>query len=215
MDKSYIEENEIEIKYLRNQLTADELEAFEVYLMENPEFLETLELDSLLLTSEFADVEKPSKLFVKFKRFFKPVFATAFTAVAIAATVIVFAPSNSEHDLAAAYVVELENLRSSSPLENTNRRYLDKVGEPNQIDLTFVLPDEYPSEAVKLFEAGKEPFRGCGKDKNPTFASNVVFRESKYSFLVPKSKMGVGEYVVCVSNTEDLINQYRVSVVKK
>ncbi len=48
MDKKYVEENEIEIKYLRNQLTPEELEEFEVYLMENPEMLESVKLDSVI-----------------------------------------------------------------------------------------------------------------------------------------------------------------------
>lgn len=49
MDKKYIEENEIEIKYLRNQLEGEELEGFEVYLMENPEAVEWLSINGLFL----------------------------------------------------------------------------------------------------------------------------------------------------------------------
>ena len=48
MDKKYIEDNEIEIKYLRNQLSSQELEEYEVYLMENPEALEEIELSVVL-----------------------------------------------------------------------------------------------------------------------------------------------------------------------
>ena len=48
MDKKYIEENEIGIKYLRNQLSDKELEEFEVYLTENPGLIETLELEAAL-----------------------------------------------------------------------------------------------------------------------------------------------------------------------
>jgi hypothetical protein len=48
MDKKYIEENEIEIKYLRNQLSDTELERFEEYLMENPKALEQVSLDAML-----------------------------------------------------------------------------------------------------------------------------------------------------------------------
>jgi len=50
MDKQYIEDNEISIKYLRKQLTPEEVEEFEIYLMENPEALEQLDLDSLFQT---------------------------------------------------------------------------------------------------------------------------------------------------------------------
>lgn len=52
MDKKYIEENEIEIKYLRKQLTDDELEAFEVYLMDNPDLIQGLELSQLMIDSD-------------------------------------------------------------------------------------------------------------------------------------------------------------------
>ncbi len=48
MDKKYIQENEIDIKYLRGQLADDELELFEIYLMENSEVIEQLELDGIL-----------------------------------------------------------------------------------------------------------------------------------------------------------------------
>ena len=70
MDKQYIQDNEVEIEYLRNQLTPDEVEEFEVYLMENPEMVESLELIDILREKGSFDenlAEKPtsfvSKLF--------------------------------------------------------------------------------------------------------------------------------------------------------
>lgn len=48
MDRKYIDENEIEIRYLRNQLTPQELEEFEVCLMENEDLLERLEIQQAL-----------------------------------------------------------------------------------------------------------------------------------------------------------------------
>jgi len=63
MDKKYIEENEIEIKYLRNQLSDKELEEFEVYLMDNPKLIDRLELDEFLLDhhSKFQQVDRKLK----------------------------------------------------------------------------------------------------------------------------------------------------------
>ena len=49
MDKKYIEQHSIDIKYLRNQLTPEENEEFEVYLLEHPDMLEQLELDNALM----------------------------------------------------------------------------------------------------------------------------------------------------------------------
>ncbi len=48
MDNEYVESNDIANKYLRGELTAEELEDFEVYLMDKAELLEELELDMLL-----------------------------------------------------------------------------------------------------------------------------------------------------------------------
>ncbi len=62
MDKNYIEENEIEIKYLRNQLTPEELDGFEVYLMENPDMVEQLELHQAFLENlPKAELVKPGE----------------------------------------------------------------------------------------------------------------------------------------------------------
>ena len=213
MDKKYIEENEIEIKYLRHQLSEQELEEFEVYLMENPEALETLELDSVFSASEFPKTEKFSGFFTKFRQPMNPVFATFFFAMV--AVVFVFVPSSTDNDMTAVYVVELENLRSSSQLENTNRLSIEKIDRSKQIGLIFHLPEEYPIVEAKLFATDQDAYGDCENSENPIFQSKVEFIESEYSFLVPKSKMGEGNYVVCISSNEGLINQYRVSVVKE
>ena len=46
MDKDYIEEQDIAGKYLRGELTAEEIESFELVFMEDPGLLQRLELDS-------------------------------------------------------------------------------------------------------------------------------------------------------------------------
>ncbi len=46
MDKDYIEEQDISGKYLRGELTAEEIESFELLFMDDPELLERLELDA-------------------------------------------------------------------------------------------------------------------------------------------------------------------------
>ncbi|MFQ3244254.1 MAG: hypothetical protein ACI9SP_000881 [Arenicella sp.] len=61
MDKRYIEENEIEIKYLRNQLNPEELEEFEVYLMENPEMVESLRLSQLMIDTNLNSIKTDEK----------------------------------------------------------------------------------------------------------------------------------------------------------
>lgn len=49
MDKKYIDENEIKIKYLRNQLNDRELELFEIYMLENPDLVDELNLSEVFI----------------------------------------------------------------------------------------------------------------------------------------------------------------------
>ncbi|TQV82943.1 hypothetical protein [Aliikangiella coralliicola] len=48
MDKTYIDENDIVAKYLRGQLTPEETIDFETYLIDKPELVELVEMDSVL-----------------------------------------------------------------------------------------------------------------------------------------------------------------------
>jgi hypothetical protein len=67
MDKKYIEDNEIEIKYLRNQLNDEELEAFEIYLMEHPAALDSIDVSDLLDQMPDVDAEKRATPIFDFK----------------------------------------------------------------------------------------------------------------------------------------------------
>ena len=49
MEKTYIDEHQIDQKYLRGQLTPEESAAFENYLMENETLVDQLELDTLMI----------------------------------------------------------------------------------------------------------------------------------------------------------------------
>jgi len=57
MDKKYIDDNAIRIKYLRNQLNAEELEQFEIYMLNNPDIIEELELDEVFLSK--SEIQTP------------------------------------------------------------------------------------------------------------------------------------------------------------
>ncbi len=213
MDKKYIQDNEIDIKYLRGQLADDELELFEIYLMENPEALEQLEVDSLLLTTKVKGHKEATSLFSKFKKSLTPILAIAFSIVATAILVVI--PSNNKNNLTAVYTLELENLRSTSPVESPNQLFLERLEQSKEIDLTFFLAAEVPEVDVRLFKVDKNSAKACDGDGDLVFTSNVAVAESKYSFLVPPSKFNSGEYVVCAFTAESLIIQYRVSVVKE
>ena len=48
MDRDFIDKHDIAQRYLHGRLTPEEAEEFEVYLMDNPEMVEELEIDGLL-----------------------------------------------------------------------------------------------------------------------------------------------------------------------
>ncbi len=54
MDKGYIEQHDIAQKYLLGKLSLNELEAFEVYLMDNPDAIEELHLDTIFIEQKIA-----------------------------------------------------------------------------------------------------------------------------------------------------------------
>lgn len=225
MDKKYIQENEIDIKYLRGQLSDDELELFEIYLMENPEYLDTLEVDSVLLASEpqsFLQLQPESQtrsLWEALTRSLNPVFAMTFSVLAIAVVATFYLPTifqgNGEYGRTGIYTAELENVRSAGPRETQNILLLDKIDESNQVNLTFFLPDEYEEVEVTLLEVSGDMFSGCDTIQEPVAKKKVGFQDLSYSFFVPSSMLSEGNYTVCVSNTAGLINHYKVSVVKE
>ncbi|GAB2686956.1 hypothetical protein Q4574_03555 [Aliiglaciecola sp. 3_MG-2023] len=51
MDQEYIQNNDIANRYMQGKLCAEESEEFEVYLMENSEIVDQLELDSMLINT--------------------------------------------------------------------------------------------------------------------------------------------------------------------
>lgn len=51
MDRKYIDQNQIGIKYLRGTLSPEQVEAFEIYMLENPDIIDELQLDEMLSTT--------------------------------------------------------------------------------------------------------------------------------------------------------------------
>ena len=87
MDKSYIEQNAIDTKYLRNQLTPEQTEEFEVYLLDHPEMLEQIELDAVL-GSELPNVTLPTVKPFSLSAWFAPAsLATGFALATISFSV--------------------------------------------------------------------------------------------------------------------------------
>ncbi len=158
MDKRYIEDNEIEIKYLRNQLASEEAEEFEVYLMENPSFLEQLETTSVLMKEvpqvkpeAVTETEKRSLLgsILTMKPLLSGYIAGAMTVVGVIGILSVSEPS-VDNNPTFSKVVYLSPTRS--------------VGE----GITAFLEVEYPKSSVSensndqlvlMVDVGTKPYQ--------------------------------------------------------
>ncbi len=122
MNKEYIEQHEIAHRYLAGSLCAEEIEQFEVYLMEHPQMLEELELNSIIKTHASAYKPKITSTSKWRSLFTQPLYVSFSTAVvslfcfAMFLTIadIHFSPTSTNH--AKTSLIYLETQRSSSPL---------------------------------------------------------------------------------------------------
>ena len=145
MDKKYIEENEIEIKYLRNQLSDKELEGFEVYLMENPETIDDLELDEILAINTPSSVDRAISFAGIWRMFsLRKSLAHIATYALGGASVLLLLPSLENNEtmkgLDVNQVVYLTATRSSN--DSVYAISIDKSTEPlSGVDLAMLIID--------------------------------------------------------------------------
>ncbi|MDU0352778.1 hypothetical protein RS130_01530 [Paraglaciecola aquimarina] len=77
MDDKYITENDIVKRYLHNKLTPEETVEFEEYIMDKPELLEQLELDSVFvqtLPEAFENEQTANQIQAESSKYVKPSF---------------------------------------------------------------------------------------------------------------------------------------------
>lgn len=194
MDKKYIEENEIEIKYLRNQLSEKELEEFEVYLMENPDAVDEAALEGLLLEHAGGYVSKEkarsSSLF-SWGVPFKPLFAGLLPLVIVTALALngVFV-SNADLDVYA-----IRSQQSDLPSYNLSwaEQYL---GFKSDLSVhVFVNPDgEFSKASVERFDIHKERYSAI-----TTWSPVDIAKDGKVSLTIPLTKLKAGNYRVAVT----------------
>ena len=132
MDDEYITQNDIVKRYLHNQLTPEETVEFEEYMLDKPELLERLELDSIFaenLPKALQTSEKNSKQGrdnVWWRTFWpRPLMYSAFSFAFGALMMFLIAPfSNDSLEYTGLIdLVEVSPLRSSSSLDLADATY--------------------------------------------------------------------------------------------
>lgn len=126
MDRNYIDQNGIYLKYLRDELSDAELEEFEIYMLDNPEIIEELKLEEVmdtgLKTADWTVAQGTSKS--RFKQILSLIFVDpwprAFTAFFIGgiATYLFLPFSPNGPSANSVQLVYLSQYRGAEQLES-------------------------------------------------------------------------------------------------
>jgi len=124
MDKRYIDENDIGRKYLNNQLSVDDTEAFEIYLIDNPDMVEQLELDQIMSEGlQEQDVHAESKAKGLLERLIGliskpiPVYAPVLAAFALVPFLYMGQTTGTSNSELTMINYSTETVRGSEPIE--------------------------------------------------------------------------------------------------
>ena len=156
MDKKYIQENEIDIKYLRGQLAEDELEQFEIYLMEHPDCLESIEIVSVFneTVSEGMNIRQRDGQAVNYLIATKQKFWSSLRVAAIFLAGIGFMNiySNIAPEQGDTRIAYLSQLRSGNDYESIATINLPKSGFRFFSDQKFVIVVRTDDQSASSFE---------------------------------------------------------------
>ena len=205
MDKQYIEENEIEIKYLRSQLTPDEVEEFEVYLMENPDSVEAVALEGLLVDhvgSHSIDDTINDSSFFSWALPFKAVLASLVPILVVALAINGAFVSNADLNVYA-----IRGQQTNLPSYNLSwaEQYL---GFKSELSVhVFVDPQgQFLKASVEYFEPDREQYKAV-----ETLSVIELTEEGEISIALPFTKLKPGDYRVVVTEILRTSNAVRAT----
>jgi len=203
MDKKYIEENEIERRYLLNKLDDKELETFEVYLMEHSEALESLSIETLLIENVSAVKSQRNNLVTKWlSTTYKRVVAYSFVLTSL---IIVFAFYSFKQ---GDKEIDLFLVRSGSESLPILERSIGQKYWPllSEIDLKAPVPDSqsFSSAVVEILQLDSGTYQTIRSYKK------VSVTEGGYLVLdIKLSSLVEGHYRVVLKQGSELTNDER------
>lgn len=217
MDKKYIDENEIEIKYLRNQLTTEELEEFEVFLIDNPELVEQLELDSTLLNGLEVlkqNVKKPKPIFHKIFSFdMLPIMASFMSGLLVVVLFQSWFGENKTAEILSSTQIEyLSGFRSASNTTTPEITiYLDSLDLELASKKRFVLSLDTNVEGgfsyvVEFYRVQSDQSNSINIDK---IKGAISDNEGSIGVVLKTNKYPPGKYEVrLVASNDDFDNTH-------
>ncbi|GAA6182960.1 MULTISPECIES: hypothetical protein [Alteromonadaceae] len=139
MDQAYIERRDIANRYMQGKLCAEECEEFEIYLMENPDVVDQLQLDSMFIKALPFLAQSPKQ---------KPTFWQLLFATPARASIGTLCAGA----LLFSLVVNFEHLvTSNSTFSSPSMVYVSSArGNTSNVDQTFSLNDVSSSVSLVL-----------------------------------------------------------------
>lgn len=206
MDQDYIEKHDIAQRYLQGRLLPEEAQEFEVYLMDNPEALVSIEIDFLLKQGlMYDDAQKKPKAFWTAMSGLSHKFAMA-SALGVLLVVLFRFDMNQfgpqDVTVGKVHILQLGALRSISQQEyfvelNKHDTDLSLVFQPNMNEtgpFLFKLTDRENDTEVAAFEFTEKSNNG---DLIVNLKANQL-KEAKY--LVEFTNMQTGESKTAIMN---------------
>ena len=204
MDKQYIQDNEIEIKYLRNQLTPEEVEEFEVYLMENPEAIENIELIEMIANTDVSATEAKSSFTDWVASCLRPLPVFAVVSAFLMGNLLPIVWTNSDTP-GIAQIAYLADSRNSNSEINIQAAYLFPNSSFNsssgdrailRIDVSSL------NEGTKFVEISRVEVEGIKKSIQ-NFQVNYVpkIHNDSLAIILDPSELGEGVFDLYISDS--------------
>ena len=220
MDKKYITENEIDIKYLRNQLSPEELEAFEMYLMENPEMVDDLTINSVLIENIPKVDNKPSESLVsklfqwKVRSKDIKVGATAFAFGMVAMNLFVTSTSTDKQSM---QVLTINQVRSASPSAFAPSLELDRDAKSNEqfVLLLDVSPERSGPYFVSVYRKSDDKQSDISRDAITSYTLPATNSDGYLGVSLVKKNYTSGTYEIVLKHQRNSAEQYRYNFILK
>ncbi|GAC13832.1 hypothetical protein [Aliiglaciecola lipolytica] len=179
--KEQVNQQQIGIKYCQGKLDKIEMEAFELFLLDNPDYLNELETDKLY--SDFLDEAFEQTVITQNKQkaprsVFQILFAAG--AGALASFIFFTLTTNNHQSVVAQQVFMLDNMRSAPQIER--QLYID--GETENVLLMFsVSPKQVGLLDVNIIEESNDDlvFKGTGISQTEMGDIAIVLGEESLS----------------------------------
>lgn len=199
MDRKYIEENDIAGRYLRGQLTPEETIEFEVYLIDNPELIKELEMDTVFLkTMPYID-QLPGKRVYKRGWFSTIVWQASLATIAVclvAIQIYLFTVNGkSEYQIGIPEHAYLDTVRSVPMDEPVSVELFDYH---NELELIHPVTDHSVSKyriAINESSGNKEALDG----KDELIIDTYLQKSGEIKVSLPINLVPAGRYLIKIN----------------